>query len=191
VSRLTRHEIREIALTLLYNAECESGGVAASVLNKPVLPQSKPPQDLSGRAEAETGENSGDLDRLYGDLDEAFGLAQSKEAKRLAAGVLSRKAEFDAIIARFSPTRQVARIPLILRAILRLALYEICCADETPDKVAINEAIELAKEYGTGSDPAFVSGLLGNFYREKSGENGENRDTVSAATENCGNGKTT
>jgi N utilization substance protein B len=158
VSKFTRHEIREIALTLLFNAECEN---ARPAVDSPtgLAQSSDAPPEASER-----------LDELYGDLDEAFGLAQSNEAKRLALGVLSHKAEFDAVIARLSPTRQVARIPLMLRTILRMALYEICYADATPDKVAINEAIELAKEYGAGSDPSFVSGLLGNYYRAKQGE---------------------
>jgi transcription antitermination factor NusB len=173
VSKFTRHEIREIALTILYNAECEARSAlpAAALLSDPTLPP-EVSADESDSQNDQSGQNdqNGDLDQLCGNLDEAFGLAQSKEAKRLVLGILSHTKEFDSIIARLSPTRQVARIPLMLRAILRMALYEICYADTTPDKVAINEAIELAKEYGTGSDSSFVSGLLGNFYRERQSE---------------------
>ena len=50
-------------------------------------------------------------------------------------------------------------------AILRLAVYEILFSDETPTSVAIDEAVELAKEYSTGEDASFINGVLGSFAR--------------------------
>lgn len=54
----------------------------------------------------------------------------------------------------------VDRISKVSLTILKLALYEILYVDDVPEKVAINEAVNLAKKYGTDSDPAFVNGVL-------------------------------
>ena len=77
----------------------------------------------------------------------------------------------DEIINRYSATRRVERIAAISVAVMRLALYEMDCVDEEeiPDKVAINEAIELCKKYAGGDDYKFVSAILGSYYREKNG----------------------
>ena len=60
-------------------------------------------------------------------------------------------------------TQRVGKIDL---AILRLAVYEMCCDEETPYKVAVNEAVELAKEYGGDDSPKFVNGVLSGFAGE-------------------------
>lgn len=57
----------------------------------------------------------------------------------------------------------VDRISKVSLTILKLALYEILYVDDVPEKVAINEAVNLAKKYGTDSDPAFVNGVLGSY----------------------------
>ncbi|MCL1881632.1 MAG: transcription antitermination factor NusB [Oscillospiraceae bacterium] len=80
----------------------------------------------------------------------------------------------DEIINKYSPKRKIERISKIPLSIMRLALYEMDCLPDTgddalPDKVAINEAIELCKKYAGESDSKFISGLLGNYYREKHG----------------------
>ena len=55
------------------------------------------------------------------------------------------------------------RISKVSLTILKLALYEILYVDDVPEKVAINEAVNLAKKYGTDSDPTFVNGVLGSY----------------------------
>jgi len=77
----------------------------------------------------------------------------------------------DEIIERYSKTRKVARMAKISLTVMRLAIYEMDCLseEEVPDKVAINEAIELCKKYAGGDDYKFVSGILGSYYRGKNG----------------------
>jgi len=101
--------------------------------------------------------------------DEAADLIET--AKAVAANAENA----DKIIAKYSATRKVSRIPKVSIAVMRLALYEMDCLDkdDVPDKVAINEAIELCKKYADESDWKFVSGLLGNYYREKVEKSGD------------------
>ena len=61
----------------------------------------------------------------------------------------------------------VDRISKVSLTILKLALYEILYVDDVPEKVAINEAVNLAKKYGTDSDPAFVNGVLGSYVNSR------------------------
>ena len=83
------------------------------------------------------------------------------------APILEYTDQADEIINKYSKTRKVGRIPRISVAIMRVALYEMECDDSVPDKVAINEAIELCKKYSGEADCKFVSGLLGSYYRDK------------------------
>jgi N utilization substance protein B len=77
-------------------------------------------------------------------------------------GVQAHRDEMDIIITRFAPEWPLEQIAVIDRNILRIAFYEILDATDTPLKVAINEAIELAKAYGSDSTPRFVNGVLGS-----------------------------
>lgn len=81
-------------------------------------------------------------------------------------GIASHETELDQQIARLSPLRGLDRIPAVVRAILRLALYEMQHLKDVPNSVVINEAVELAKRYGEESDARFVNGLLGTVARE-------------------------
>jgi len=101
-----------------------------------------------------------------------FGMVTDKTILATVTGAAEHSAKADEIVTRYSKTRAVSRIPKISVAILRLALYEMDCLPETtlPDKVAINEAIELSKKYASEQDSVFVSGLLGSYYREKQSE---------------------
>lgn len=89
--------------------------------------------------------------------EETFSFAQE-----LVSGVLERKEEIDGIIQRFAPAFPVAQLALIDRNILRLALFELLFQDKVPHKVAINEAVELAKSFGSQSSSRFVNGVLGS-----------------------------
>lgn len=81
------------------------------------------------------------------------------EAFALAEAAWSRHAESDALVMELAPKWPTHRQPPVDRAILRLAFYEIA-AGVTPMKVAINEAVELAKAFGTEQSPAFINGVL-------------------------------
>ena len=89
---------------------------------------------------------------------------------RLAKGIVEHLSEIDKIIEQAAPEWPINQIAAIDRNILRLGLYELLYADknEVPPKVAINEAIEIAKSYGGTNSPKFVNGVLGTVYREMS-----------------------
>jgi N utilization substance protein B len=87
--------------------------------------------------------------------------------EELVKGVLQHKSEIDALIKKFAPAFPVEQLAIIDRNILRLAIFEILFNDKTPFKVAINEAIELAKEFGSDASPRLINGVLGSITTER------------------------
>lgn len=87
---------------------------------------------------------------------------------RLVHGIAKRIGDIDNIIVKAAPEWPLDKIAIIDRNILRIGLYELLYAkpDEVPPKVAINEAIELAKNYGGPNSARFINGVLGTIYRE-------------------------
>ena len=81
--------------------------------------------------------------------------------RELVGGVVQNKDEIDGNIKRFAPAWPVEQIAMIDRNILRLAIFEILFNNKVPIKVAISEAVELAKSYGSESSSKFVNGVLG------------------------------
>jgi N utilization substance protein B len=88
-------------------------------------------------------------------------------SEELVKGVLQNKAELDAFIKKFAPAFPLEQMSIIDRNILRLAIFEILLNDKTPTKVAINEAIELAKKFGSDSSPRLINGVLGAITTER------------------------
>ena len=86
-------------------------------------------------------------------------------ALELAQGAEEKLADVDALIDANSHKWSHNRISRVALAVLRLAIYEMKYCDETPDSVAINEAVELAKRYGGDEDSSFVNGFLGGISR--------------------------
>ncbi len=88
--------------------------------------------------------------------------------QELLKGVVSRQADLDLVISKAAPEWPLERIALVDRNVLRLGLYELLFADrdKVPAKVAINEAIELAKSFGGENSGRFVNGVLGAVYKE-------------------------
>ena len=84
-------------------------------------------------------------------------------ARQLVAGVLEHRDELDRLIQRYAPEWPVDQMAIVDRNVLRIAIYEFDIARMTPMKVAINEAIEMAKVYGADSAPRFVNGVLGSL----------------------------
>ncbi|HEX2996787.1 MAG TPA: transcription antitermination factor NusB [Anaerolineales bacterium] len=82
-------------------------------------------------------------------------------ARQIIFGVLPLTQTLDQIIAKYAPEWPLDQIAAIDRNILRMALWEFAVYHDTPIKVAINEAVELAKQYGSDSAPRFVNGVLG------------------------------
>ena len=88
--------------------------------------------------------------------------------EKLLDGVMSKKPELDMVIEKAAPEWPIDRISPVDRNILRLGLFELLFSDrkEVPAKVAINEAIELAKQFGGDNSSRFVNGVLGAVYKE-------------------------
>lgn len=84
-------------------------------------------------------------------------------AEQLIHGVVAYQEQMDTLIARFAPEWPLDQMAVIDRNVLRIAIYEFLVTDETPVKVAINEAVELAKVYGSDSAPRFINGVLGTL----------------------------
>ncbi|HET9912738.1 MAG TPA: transcription antitermination factor NusB [Anaerolineales bacterium] len=85
----------------------------------------------------------------------------SEFARQIIFGVLPLTNTLDQIIAKYAPEWPLDQIAAIDRNILRMALWEFAVYHDTPIKVAINEAVELAKQYGSDSTPRFINGVLG------------------------------
>lgn len=87
-------------------------------------------------------------------------------AKTLVEGVLSNKEKIDQYIVQYAPEWPLEQITIVDRTILRLGIYEMMIDETVPARVAINEAIELAKAYGGASSSKFVNGVLGSIYKK-------------------------
>ncbi len=108
----------------------------------------------------------------------APGLGDFSFMEQLVENLLNKKPDLDRIIEKAAPDWPIDKISIIDRNILRIGLYELLFADRTevPAKVAINEAIELAKTFGGENSSKFINGVLGSVYKEI-GEPG--KDSVS------------
>ncbi len=84
-------------------------------------------------------------------------------ARQIVFGVLPLIDRLDLFIAQHAPEWPLDQVATIDRNILRIALWEIALSDQTPIKVAINEAVELGKMFGSDSTPRFVNGVLGSL----------------------------
>jgi N utilization substance protein B len=88
-------------------------------------------------------------------------------ASILVQGVVEKHGEIDDQIETFSQGWSLERMPALDKAILRVALWEILFNDEVPDAVAIDEAVEIAKEYSTDDSGSFINGLLARISSTK------------------------
>ena len=82
---------------------------------------------------------------------------------RLVEGVIEHAAEIDRLIDTHAEGWTLERLPDVDRAILRMSVFELLWVDDVPDPVAIDEAVELAKQLSTDDSPAFVNGVLGGI----------------------------
>ena len=81
--------------------------------------------------------------------------------RQLVSGIVTQREQLDALIHKFAPAWPVQQIAVIDRNVLRIAIYELSGATGTPPKVAINEAVDLAKLFGSDNSSRFVNGVLG------------------------------
>lgn len=96
----------------------------------------------------------------------ALGAKENDFAMELVDGVIKHQSNIDSLITKYAPQWPLEQITTIDRNILRLGTYELQFADTIPAKVAINEAIELAKTFGGQSSGRFINGVLGAMYKD-------------------------
>ena len=104
---------------------------------------------------------------LKHDLEEfGSGLTEHDFANKLVKGVVDNLTEIDVLITKYAPDWPLEQITTVDRNVLRLGIFELKFDQEVPPKVAINEAIELAKSFGGPSSGRFVNGVLGAIYKD-------------------------
>lgn len=100
------------------------------------------------------------LDRLFAEAE--LSTENSSFVRELVNKVIEHKEKLDEHIKRFAPAWPLAQIPPVDRNILRLAIFEILFDNKVSVKIAINEAVELAKRFGSDSSHKFINGVLGS-----------------------------
>ena len=142
-----RHFCRIIAMQILYQSDFKS---AFSLRYQKIKDDTEIiKKKLEAKVEEQTSGNS----------DHAF-------IKSLINGIIDNIKKIDEIIAEYAPEWPIEKITIIDRNVLRLGVYELKFNDNIPAKVAINEAIELAKTFGGEKSGKFVNGVLGSIYKE-------------------------
>jgi N utilization substance protein B len=140
----SRRQAREIALQILYQLDVQDQLSSAQAIEL-----------FFRHLEVASRENIEESSRAF--------------AEQLVTGVREHLAELDELLGRASRNWRLERMARVDRNLLRLALYELKHGGDVPAKVAINEAIEIAKRYGTAESPAFVNGILDRCLEEVGG----------------------
>ncbi len=119
--------------------------------------------DFTGRDDARIDEHVAHAIATF-----AAGAEDTTFVHEIVRGVLRERANIDALIEQCAPEWPLDQIASVDRNVLRIGIYELVYGDydAVPPKVAINEAIELAKNFGSDASPRFVNGVLGTIYRE-------------------------
>jgi N utilization substance protein B len=118
------------------------------------------------------------LERFEGTVDD------TGFVRELTIGTDSQQAELDAMLGPIAPDWPIDQIARVDRNVLRIALYELRnSSDKVPPKVAINEAVELAKAFGSDKSSKFINGVLGTAYRSLFGDDKKEEATSEGATD--------
>ena len=99
----------------------------------------------------------------YGWMDEEFDGSIMELAGRLHQGVCEHWPGLDSLIGRYAPAWPVPQLPIVDRNILGIAIFELLHYPATPRKTAVDEAVEMAKAFGSDSSARFVNGVLGSI----------------------------
>ncbi len=138
---MSRKKAREVAMQALFQLDMTAGSTVG-----------KEEEDRALTAAWEIGKRPAELDEGY--------------ARALVAGTREHLTEIDNEISAVSKEWKVARMAVIDRNILRLAIYEMRFVPDVTPGIAINEAVELAKRFGSDESPRFVNGVLGSVVRK-------------------------
>ncbi len=145
--------------------------MASRHLSRSIVMQSLYEWDFSGKEK--------DLQKIVEKNIKEFGPGLEDESFvwQLIAGVTEKLSQLDGIIEKAAPEWPIDQITIIDRNVLRIGLYELLYAkkEEVPPKVAINEAIELAKTFGGESSGKFINGVLGTVYKQIEQESKEEK----------------
>lgn len=110
-------------------------------------------------------------DILLRNITRYEGTVEDKDfIKRLVRGVDAKARELDSLLQPIAPEWPIDQIARMDRVILRMGLYELLHEPDVPPKVVINEAVELAKAFGSENSSKFVNGVLGTALREREGQ---------------------
>ncbi|HSX14687.1 MAG TPA: transcription antitermination factor NusB [Candidatus Saccharimonadales bacterium] len=135
-----RHLGRIVAMQTLYEYDFRAASEEKDVVLAPILER-----------------NLGEFSNAIDDTDFVHDIVQ---------GVLKEQDNIDAMIGPAAPEWPVDQIAKIDKIVLRIGVYELCFKRDVPPKVAINEAVELAKAFGGENSSKFVNGVLGTIYRQ-------------------------
>lgn len=128
-----------------------------------------------------SGKNTEDLKKIVEKNIKEFGPGLEDESFiwQLITGVVQHLPEINQIIEKAAPEWPIEQITIVDRNVLRIGLYELLYGnkDEVPPKVAINEAIELAKSFGGESSGKFINGVLGTVYKQIEEDSGKQQAT--------------
>ena len=156
VDKKTRRRGREIALQVLYQADTQPQLTSEEALRLYASHFGRPTSDEPLEPRGTTTTAPEPVDVL---TDEEAASARAL-AERIVHGVIGERAEVDALLQSASRNWRLERMARVDRNLLRLGAWELLRAADVPPKVAINEAIEIAKRFGTAESPAFVNGIL-------------------------------
>ncbi len=146
---MVRNTAREIAIHLSYEL---------SFTDKTVE------QLLDQRLTAASFASLAEEDEIYMEVPNA---KQEEYIRRLVRGVREHGAELDGYIAKYAKGWRFSRIDRVASAIMRVTMYEILYMPDVPNRVAINEAVEIAKKYVGDDVVKFINGILGSFVRSE------------------------
>ena len=104
------------------------------------------------------------IDYLVSSLYPGFG--ELEFAKKVLNGILDHQQEIDANISKYAPEWPIEQITVVDRNILRMGIYELLFDPDTPAKVAIDEALEIAREFNGEPSRRFINGVLGSIYKD-------------------------
>ncbi|GAB4481304.1 MAG: transcription antitermination factor NusB [Anaerolineae bacterium] len=164
---LRRRKARSVALQVLYeidSAAHDAETVLATRLEEERLERTRLEKEQANGQPQPTRAKSRRA-RLRGERPEAYPLDEQGEAfvREVVLGVLEHRPHLDGQIHLHAPDWPVEQMAIIDRNILRIAIYELTISHSVPLKVAINEAVELAKIFGSDSAPRFINGVLGSL----------------------------